>query len=355
MGMEIKYHILTIVTESLSEIESGNKPLSAVIRKAIRVAKLRDDFYNLMWLEWEMIDLTDKTLKYEVLGNLKLHIKEDQFRTLKERFSVQWAHERKVKILTDPSLGKVEETYLHMGVGEIEEEIQHIEKEINNVKIPNGLHPADLYYVNNTNSIIKTMFLHELKEMKKVLERIRQRVYEFLISVEKELLFGQIYTDIFEQNRLYVEAKLEKISPESLKQFISAYRRIKDDEPESWAQALVSCRRLLKSLADALYPPGLHWVVGFDGKKHKLTDENYIARLWQFVYEKLSKSRSGNLLRTQIEEIGKRLDRLYDLINKGVHDNVSRFEVNQAIIQTYLIIGDILRVADGDVFTDKTG
>ena len=282
-----------------------------------------------------------------------LHIGEEDLQTLDRRFTAQWAQERKIEFVKDLSMREQEEMYVVKGVGEIEAEIEHTERAINDVETPKGLHPLDLYRVNNTNTAIKALLRRNVGELKKVLERIRQRVYEFLSSVEKELLFGQIYADIFEQNRLYVETKLEKISPESLKKFVSAYKRIKDDDPESWAQAVASCRRLLKSLADALYPPRLDMVVGFDGKEHKLTDENYIARLWQFVFEKLSKSRSGNLLRTQIEEIGRRLDRLYDLINKGVHDNVSRFEVNQVIIQTYLIIGDILRVADGDVSTSN--
>ena len=43
-----------------------------------------------------------------------------------------------------------------------------------------------------------------------------------------------------------------------------------------------------------------------------------------------------------------RIDRLHDLSSKGVHADTSEFEVNQAVIQTYLLIGDILRLADGD-------
>jgi hypothetical protein len=42
------------------------------------------------------------------------------------------------------------------------------------------------------------------------------------------------------------------------------------------------------------------------------------------------------------------MDRLYDLVSKGVHTDVTEFEVNQAVIQTYLLVGDILRLADQD-------
>jgi hypothetical protein len=121
---------------------------------------------------------------------------------------------------------------------------------------------------------------------------------------------------------------------------------MKDDNMGSWAQVLTSCRRLLKSLADALYPPQTITQLGIDGNEHNVGENDYLSRLWQFIFEKLSASRSGELLETQVKEIGNRLDRLHNLSHKGVPAEVSRFEVNQAIIQTYLIIGDILRIAD---------
>ena len=344
--MDIDEHILQLVLESHSDIENSNVPLSTVISKCIRVAKLRNDFYNLIWLEWEMIDLTDKDLKYSVLADLLPHFNSETLVTLDKKFVKQWAGERKFKGIEIEPRMEIVERYSLKGVGEIEAEVEYFERSANDIETPAGLHSLDLYFVSKDNANAKFIFQHNASECKKILERIRYRVFEFLSSVEKELLFGQIYADIFEQNRHYVDARLKKISPEVLEKFVSAYKRMKDNDVESWAQALTSCRRLLKSIADALYPPRNDFSPGFDGQRRKLTDENYISRLWQFTFEKLSTTRSGELLQTQIEKIGNRLDRLYALTNKGVHADVSRFEVNQAIIQTYLIVGDILRIAD---------
>jgi hypothetical protein len=171
-------------------------------------------------------------------------------------------------------------------------------------------------------------------------------MYDFLTQTEKQLLFGQFYSDIFEENRQYVELKLGQKCPDALAKFVSAYQRMTEADKESWAQALTSCRRLLKSLADVLYPPKQVPVIGSDGKERILTDDLYIARLWQYISEQTARSTSGELLLASVQDLGNRVDRLYDLTNKGVHGEIGKLEVNQCVIQTYILLGDILRISE---------
>ena len=56
----------------------------------------------------------------------------------------------------------------------------------------------------------------------------------------------------------------------------------------------------------------------------------------------------GGLLIAQVDDFGTRIDRLYEFTNKGVHAEVSEFEVDQCVIQTYLLAGDLLRITDQD-------
>jgi hypothetical protein len=119
-----------------------------------------------------------------------------------------------------------------------------------------------------------------------------------------------------------------------------------ENDPESWAQALASCRRLLKSLADVLYPSKPTPVIGSDGKERILTDDKYISRLWQYVFEQTKHSTSGELLISQVQDLGNRIERLYDLTCKGVHGEINEFEVNQCVIQSYILIGDLLIISE---------
>jgi hypothetical protein len=47
---------------------------------------------------------------------------------------------------------------------------------------------------------------------------------------------------------------------------------------------------------------------------------------------------------SDIEELGRRIDRLYELSSKGVHADVSEFEVNLCVMGTYNIAGALLRL-----------
>ena len=147
----------------------------------------------------------------------------------------------------------------------------------------------------------------------------------------------------------YVDLRLRDIAPEALEKFVAVYRRLGEDNTEARAQALTSCRRILKALADAVYPPRQEKVKGADDKVRDLSEERYVARLWQFVSERVSEHAAGQLLQATLSHLGNRIDRVYELSCKGVHAEVSRFELNQCVIQTYLVVGDILRLTESDL------
>ena len=48
----------------------------------------------------------------------------------------------------------------------------------------------------------------------------------------------------------------------------------------------------------------------------------------------------------EIEDVCNRIDRVYQLSCKGVHADPDQYEVDQCVIQTYLLVGDILRIVD---------
>src|SRR5262245_45555861 len=103
----------------------------------------------------------------------------------------------------------------------------------------------------------------------------------------------------------------------------------------------------------AVYPSRQEKVEGADGKVRDLSEEKYVARLWQFVSERVGGHAAGQLLQATLSDLGTRIDRVYELSCKGVHAEVSEFESNQCIIQTYLLVGDILRLTDSDAGTEN--
>ncbi|MDP2885954.1 MAG: hypothetical protein Q8P51_13140 [Ignavibacteria bacterium] len=355
MNPTIGDKILELAHQALNELDTPNRLLSSVIRKCIRIARLRNDFDNLLWLELEMRDFSDKQTKRKILLEIAFHYAKDDFKELYDRVLASYMTERSCRQYDDHSKTLVDKGNLtSRTVSELEDAIQELLTEASSSTPPSGLHPVDLYVLEEQYSNKRTMLRLMASEYSSVLRKIENRAHEFLSLTEKQLIFSQINADIFERNRHYVDEHLKAISPEALDQLIAAFRRVNESSAESRSQALLSCRRILKTLADRLYPAKDTPVVGADGKERILTDDKFISRLWQFIFERTNSSKSRDLLNAQLQDLGNRIDRLYQLSSKGVHDSVGEFELNQCVIQTYLTVGDILRLAESDSATDDT-
>lgn len=67
------------------------------------------------------------------------------------------------------------------------------------------------------------------------------------------------------------------IFPEAITKLNSAYERLSQDDPEAYSHALISCRRLLKDLANLIYSPQKELIHG-----RKVTEDKYIRRFYLF-------------------------------------------------------------------------
>ena len=141
-----------------------------------------------------------------------------------------------------------------------------------------------------------------------------------------------------------MESFLSRISPRVLDQFTAAYRRAREDDAESKTHALTTCRRILESVADVVYPPRAEPVMDASGKSRKVGPENYINRLWMFIADSRIGSTHSKLQLATLQDYGARIDKVYSLANKGVHDDVAQAEVDTCVMQTYLLAGEVLRI-----------
>jgi hypothetical protein len=139
---------------------------------------------------------------------------------------------------------------------------------------------------------------------------------------------------------------LTTISAPALEQFQTAYRRLKDGGDEDRAHALTSCRRVLKTLADELYPARSEPVTGSDGKSHVVNDAAFVNRLLQYVSETVGTHENGAVVQATLTDVDARLSALNDLASKGVHADATTYEVDTCVVQTYLVVADVLRIRE---------
>jgi len=327
--MQIDDKVLELIQEAFVDLENPKIPLSSVMRKTIRIANLTNNTEAIKWLQLNMhtfhVDERSKKISMEVIDKYK--ISEEEF--------CEYLTERKISTLDiENTTLKQEGNICRMSILEMEDYIKTFKEQIDRVS------PSP------KETTLRVTFDMYLNEYYSILHNIRNQIHEFLSITEKQMIYDQINYDIFEKNRRYVDSKLTSIAPEVLKKFIAAYKRIKEKDSESRSQALLSCRRILKSVADNVYPPRKKPIKCVDGKERKLTEDKYINRIVQFVSENSTGSAEKGLSIAEIEYLGNKLNNIDDLASKGVHSDVSEFEVNQCVIQTYLVIGDILHLTD---------
>ena len=185
-----------------------------------------------------------------------------------------------------------------------------------------------------------------------IVERTTHRVFTYLCMVERDLSYVGVNADIFERHRRRVESFLSQVSPQVLDQFTAAYRRAREDNAESKTHALTTCRRILESVANVVYPPRAAPVVDRSGTTRNVGPEAYVNRLWMFAADSISGSTHSKLLLATLQDFGSRIDTVYALANKGVHSDVTQAEVDTCVMQTYLLASEILLVFEDSAKDD---
>ncbi|RKF36178.1 hypothetical protein BCY88_36645 [Paraburkholderia fungorum] len=161
------------------------------------------------------------------------------------------------------------------------------------------------------------------------------------------LQFGDVAESIFDQLRYEVDAFVRTRAPKAAEKLVAIAARIGEGNPEALAEALASCRRLLLSLADSLFPPSeVEWRSS-SGKARKVGVDQYKNRLIAFIEQGITSDGTKALLESELDHLCARLDAVYDKTNKGVHADVTLEEARLTIIQAYIFIGELARVDRG--------
>jgi len=193
------------------------------------------------------------------------------------------------------------------------------------------------YYCYSNNQLTNETIIVKPESLSDLVKILYNRVYRETTNILSNLKFGGII--VFEDTKKLVDSKLVDVCPDAIEKFTAASERLKETKPESWAQAVTTCRRILKDFADAIYPPKDTPVNG-----RKVGEDEYINRLWAFASENIKSDTNKELIQSEVEYIGRRIDSLYDLTCKGTHAEISKDDAERAIIRTYLLIGDLIKL-----------
>ena len=106
-------------------------------------------------------------------------------------------------------------------------------------------------------------------------------LYGYASETFYRLRLSGIADDVFTRNRNRADGLIAALAPDSVQKFVAVHDNLASDNPEDWANAVHSCRRILQDIADIVFPETEPQERG--GKKIKLGPDNYINRLVSFV------------------------------------------------------------------------
>ena len=317
--------------EILKNIELSEIPLKNVILKCLRLCRLLGDERGQLFFRYE-------SSGYAFMANGKMS---------DESWDIaQIAGRRYFTKKNKESNERIEVAFTE-SIGTMEKTIEALQSRLNVTKDPESYGDnISVVAINAAKNVHERQrIVSSINKLTSKIESVQGNIYSYILTINNQLVYGNVVEDIFTNNRKLVDNKLKDVCPDSIRKFVSVYKNLESNNPEDWANAVHSCRRILKDIADSLYPPS-DSPIKVSGRTVKIGEENYINRLIQFIDSKSDSATYKNVVGVNLRNIGERIDNIHNAVCKGTHTEINKIEAQRYIIYTYLLLGDIMRLTN---------
>ncbi len=173
-----------------------------------------------------------------------------------------------------------------------------------------------------------------------ILSSVQDRCLKFSIDTINQLEYSGTIHSLIETTQNEVNKKLIEINPKINSELQSISNNVKSQEPTDRSKAIHSCRRILKLIADDAFPARKGLYKDSLGEEHPVKENDYMNRLLFFLEEK----KVSKLVEKEIQYLAPFFDTIRELSCKGEHFEISKFETEQVVVHTYLILSQILKL-----------
>lgn len=304
-------HILELSKELLDDIELSRTNVENLILKASRLARWVGSEEVRQWLKLEMggYNSTDEiSLKYMGLTGRWVD---------KEKNTGYWGPLAEQEATIDAQKAKLAGMRTPDSSGEW----------------------AGMAIANVTRSMSEVANI--ISRLSGIKSRVLAHLHTFVTEIYYEKEFDNLSESIFEKYKKDVDILIGTSCGNVLEQIPSVMSRLAEGNQESISQALTTCRRILESFADSIFPP-IEDTIEIGGNQLSLNASKYQNRINAYIHQRIESS-------TRKTRFRQNLSNLFDRVSTGVHKDVTAEEARALFLNTYLIIGEILHLPKDNV------
>ena len=304
-------HILELSKELLDDIELSRTNVENLILKASRLARLVGSEEIRQWLKFEMggYNSSDElSLKYMGLTGRWID---------KEKNTGYWGPLAQQEAAIDAQKAKLAGMRTPDSSGEW----------------------AGVAIANVTRSMSEVANI--ISKLSGIKSRVLAHLHTFVTEIYYEKEFDNLSESIFEKYKKDVDILIGTSCGNVLEQIPSVMSRLAEGNQESISQALTTCRRILESFADSIFPP-IEDTIEIGGNQLSLNASKYQNRINAYIHQRIESS-------TRKTRFRQNLSNLFDRVSTGVHKDVTAEEARALFLNTYLIIGEILHLPKDNV------
>ncbi len=304
-------HILELSKELLDDIELSRTNVENLILKASRLARLVGSEEIRQWLKFEMggYNSSDElSLKYMGLTGRWID---------KEKNTGYWGPLAQQEAAIDAQKAKLAGMRTPDSSGEW----------------------AGMAIANVTRSMSEVANI--ISRLSGIKSRVLAHLHTFVTEIYYEKEFDNLSESIFEKYKKDVDILIGTSCGNVLEQIPSVMNRLAEGNQESISQALTTCRRILESFADSIFPP-TEDTIEMDGNQVSLNASKHQNRINAYIHQSIESS-------TRKKRFRQNLSNLFDRVSTGVHKDVTAEEARALFLNTYLIIGEILHLPKDNV------
>jgi hypothetical protein len=290
----------------LGDLEINQLPISQILMKAKRLARMLHDSDAQKWLDYEIMGYPVVFDPID-LGSCKKYYTSDR------------------PVIRD------EKTHRPHSIG-----LPHLESYINSTKIESVSRLG-------ANESQKMQILNKHHELVNDFERLKTTIHNYVTEVNISLSVGDSAEDIFEDTRLAADKFIRENCPRAGEQLLAINERMKYYDPESFSPALQAVQKILVIVADTVVPPAEKIYLDKKGRERSMEPHQYLNRIFSYIEQNARNDPLLFMIESEMAYIFAKSEKSHEK-NKAFHERVSKEDVELAIIHMYLIIAEIAKI-----------